>query len=128
MSVAVLLLSKGRRQSKVNGEIGMDQEARLCSEGSLRTYLGSNRSLGKRNNTCHHLDRVRGREDRTDSSILLAIMQVNIYLGKDRLHSSQHNNSSSNSNKRNSLQSLKIHRIIQDGTNKSSLEITTRLI
>ena len=126
MSVAVLLLSKGRRQSKVNGEIGMDQEARLCSEGSLRTYLGSNRSLGKRNNTCHHLDRVRGREDRTDSSILLAIMQVNIYLGKDRLHSSQHNNS--NSNNRNSLQSLKIHRIIQDGTNELSLEITTRLI
>ena len=128
MSVAVQLLSKGHRQSKVNGEIGMDQEARLCSEGSIRTCLGSNRSLDKSNSTCHHLDRVRGREDRTDSSILLAIMQVNIYLGKDRLHSSQHNNSSSNSNKRNSLQSLKIHRIIQDGTNKSSLEITTRLI
>ena len=126
MSVAVLLLSKGRRQSKVNGEIGMDQEARLCSEGSLRTCLGSDRSLGKRNNTCHHLDRVRGREDRTDSSTLLAIMQVNICLGKGRLHSSQHNNS--NSNNRNSLQSLKIHRIIQDGTNELSLEITTRLI
>ena len=124
MSVAVQLLSKGHRQSKVNGEIGMDQEARLCSEGSIRTCLGSNRSLDKSNNTCHHLDRVRGREDRTDSSTLVAIMQVNICLGKDRLHSSQHNNS----NNRNSLQSLKIHRIIQDGTNKLSLEITTLLI
>ena len=126
MSVAVQLLSKGHRQSKVNGEIGMDQEARLCSEGSIRTCLGSNRSLGKRNNTCHNLDRFRGREDRTDSSTLLAIMQVNICLGKGRLHSSQHNNS--NSNNRNSLLSLKIHRIIQDGTNKLSLEMSTRLI
>ena len=109
----------------------MDQEARLCSEGSIRTCLGSNRSLDKSNSTCHHLDRVRGREDRTDSSTLVAIMQVNICLGKDRLHNIQHNNNSSNnsnSNNRNSLQSLKIHRIIQDGTNKLSLEITTLLI